>query len=110
MIPFYLVSQLAPYTYSRLTAEKYKLKNVGSFCGTGWSDEGMKKYNDIFLLVREDRSERGEDMANELLERHREKRKNAVKKKTQSSTRKRKVVAFDDLMPPPPNRGTIEEV
>ena len=55
MIPFYLVSQLAPYTYSRLTAEKYKQKNVGSFCGTGWSDEGMKKYNDIFLLVREDR-------------------------------------------------------
>jgi hypothetical protein len=48
-------------------------------------------------------------MAKELLERHREKRKNAVKKPTQS-TRKRKVVAFDNLMPPPENQGTIKEV
>ena len=84
-------------------------KNVGSFCGTGWSDEGMAKYNEIYQLVCEDRSERGEGMAKELLQRHREKRKNAVKKPKQS-TRKRKIVAFDDLMPSPETQGTIEEV
>ena len=91
----YVTSQITKYTFSR---QKGRLTNGG---GSGWSDEGHKRYNLLYRLVQRDRRQSGASFNKELLKvfqarRLRDRKQNV----TPSSSKKRKTVAFDDLNPP----------
>jgi len=71
--------------------------------GTGWSVEGIRRYNDLYFIVRSDRNQRGAFFNQELLlhyNRHKE-LNNGMTPKGSTGKKKRKIVAFDDLNPPP---------
>jgi hypothetical protein len=90
-----VTSQITKYTFSR---QKGRLTNGG---GSGWSDEGHKRYNLLYRLVQRDRRQSGASFNKELLKvfqarRLRDRKQNV----TPSSSKKRKTVAFDDLNPP----------
>jgi hypothetical protein len=70
--------------------------------GTGWSHQGIDRYNVLYLQVQEDRFYRGASFNQELLLHYNKQRKcNDGIKTTSKSKKKRKSVAFNDLNPPP---------
>ena len=70
--------------------------------GTGWSHQGIDKYNLLYRQVQEDCIYRGASFNQELLLHYNKQRKcNNGVKTTSKSKKKRKSVAFDDLNPPP---------
>jgi len=70
--------------------------------GTGWSHQGIDRYNVLYRQVQEDRFYRGASFNKELLLHYKQQRKCNDEVKTKGkSKKKRKSVAFDDLNPPP---------
>ena len=99
---FLPLEQSPKYTFSRLS--RNEAGNIGGESkqyGSGWSKEGMDKYNDLYRLVREDRKLRGKTFNEDLLLYYKEKRKHKNKQNASDRNKKRKTVAFDDLNPPP---------
>jgi len=86
------------YTISRLSRKAAAGKKDNE--GSGWSTEGIDRYNDLYLMVIKDRTLRGATFNQELLLFYKEQcqKRDGMRKK--KSSKKRKSVAFDDFNPP----------
>jgi hypothetical protein len=70
--------------------------------GTGWSHQGIDRYNVLYVQIQEDCFYRGASFNKELLLHYNQQRKSNDKVTTKGkSKKKRKSVAFDNLNPPP---------
>ena len=91
---FVCFCQVPKYTYSRISRQQ----SVASG-GSGWSNEGIQKYNTLHHLVSNDRGLHGEAFNKELLKVHRARRKrsNAVKQVDRYQYQSEKSISIDDF-------------
>ena len=90
----FVFGQVPKYTYSRISRQQ----SVASG-GSGWSNEGIQKYNAMHHLVSNDRGLHGEAFNKELLKVHqaRRKRSNAVKQVDRYQYQSEKSISIDDF-------------
>ena len=90
----WLVSQIPKYTFSHISRQKQ------ANSGIGWSDEGIAKYNKIYVLVESDRQLRGATFNQELLkvhQRRRQKNKKTTERNVLDNERSKKRKPCDNL-------------
>ena len=89
----FVFGQVPKYTYSRISRQQ----SVASG-GSGWSNEGIQKYNTLHHLVSNDRGLHGEAFNKELLKVHRARRKRStVKQVDRYQNQSEKSISIDDF-------------
>ncbi len=86
--------QVPKYTLSR------KQRNdANGVAGIGWTEEGFNKFNELYDLVKADRSLRGGTFNNELLNVFLERQRVVKANPKRPNARKRKTIPRDDMGP-----------
>jgi hypothetical protein len=83
------------YTYSRVRRQYDKYTERES--GSGWSREGLEKFNEIANMVKEDRKLRGATFNSELYKVFKNTRKRKVKGDRALDPKKQKPLIYDDM-------------
>jgi hypothetical protein len=83
------------YTFSRVRRQSDKTTESES--GSGWSREGLEKFNAIAELVKQDRELRGATFNSELYKVFKNMRKRKVKSNRSIDPKKQRPLIYDDM-------------